>query len=140
MGRSTFNTRLPLLLQELWIIPVQHYLFLSAGVLSHVDKKRGIILNHSLLRLQKCLGLVFRTSYKKVSTSSSTTLTSTILLAIVFLHSLRKVSTGHGPVSALYQDSVPVSLSQLLSASRKMILLQSEFGVSFCGVTEIIGL
>src|SRR5882762_7935987 len=100
MGRSTFNTRLPLLLQELWITPVQHYLFLSAGVLSHVDKKRGIILNHSLLRLQTCLGIVFRTSYKKVSTSSSTT----ILLAIVFLHSLRKVSTGHGPVSALYQD------------------------------------
>jgi hypothetical protein len=119
---------------------VQHYLFLSAGVLSHVDKKLGIITNHSLLQLQKRLAVVFLTSYKTASTSSSITLTSVIVLAIAFPHSLSKVSMGHGPVSALYQNSFAASLLRLLSASTTTILLQSEFGESFCGTSKIIGL
>jgi len=86
----------------------------------------------------KCL--VFLTSYRMVSTSSYTTLTSIIILAIAFHHSLSKVWMDHHPISTLYQNSFTVSLSPLLSVLRKMILLQSEFGVSFCGVTEIIGL
>jgi hypothetical protein len=47
---------------------------------------------------------------------------------------------GYGPVSALYQDSFAARLSRLLSASRKTILLQSEFGESFRGTVKIIGL
>ncbi|KIM76495.1 hypothetical protein PILCRDRAFT_91583 [Piloderma croceum F 1598] len=127
LGGDRQRPRLPLLLLELWITPVQHYLFMSAGVLLPVDKKLGIIINHSLLRLRKCLSLGFLTSYKKASTSSSTTLTFTIFLAIAFPHSLSKVLMGYGPVSALYQNSFAARLLRLLSASRKTILLQSEF-------------
>src|SRR5882762_9301446 len=57
----------------------------------------------------KCL--VFLTSYRMVSTSSYTTLTSIIILAIAFHHSLSKVWMDHHPISTLYQNSFTVSLS-----------------------------